>query len=292
MQSSFLKISAVIPIALALLACQRHAESTANARDYEARGIIRGIAPDRSGMDVEHEDIHGFMPSMTMPLSVHNPKEIVDLNVGDAISFRLNVTDKDVWIDHIKKIDSGDVHLPTRSPTPAISANVSQRLKEGDPMPEFTLTNQNGEPISPHTFRGGPLVLTFIFTRCPLPTFCPRMSQNFAELQNAIKADPTLSKTRLLSISFDPEHDTPKVLRDYAAYQNADPSIWTFATGEPAQIDALTHAFSVYVQTESGTISHGLATALIGMQGKIEKIWRGNQWTPSEVVEEIQADNR
>jgi protein SCO1 len=120
-------------------------------------------------------------------------------------------------------------------------------------------------------------VLTFVFTRCPVPNFCLRMSNNFEELQAAIKASGgTLATTRLLSITLDPDYDTPKVLSDYAAFRHADPNIWTFATGDEKGIDALTRAFSVYRQNEGGTISHGLATALINPNGTVERIWRGN----------------
>ena len=119
------------------------------------------------------------------------------------------------------------------------------------------------------------------------------MSKNFAELQDAIKnGDGRLAQTRLLSISFDPEFDTPQALRSYADHEQADRKIWTFATGEKSKIDDLTHAFSVYVQSEAGTISHGLATALIGEDGKIARIWRGNGWTPSEVISEIEGNKQ
>ena len=115
------------------------------------------------------------------------------------------------------------------------------------------------------------------------------MSNNFEERQKTIKQGRgTLGKTRLLSITLDPDYDTPEVLSDYAAFHHADRQIWTFATGQEREIDALTRAFSVYRQTEGGTISHGLATALIDKNGKIDKIWRGNSWTPTEVIEEIE----
>ena len=120
-----------------------------------------------------------------------------------------------------------------------------------------------------------------------VPNYCPRMSHNFAELQSAIKADPALAGTRLLSVTLDPAFDTPAILKKYAEYQQADPAIWTFATGEQAQIDTLTQSFGVYVQPEAGTISHGLATALIGGDGSVLKIWRGNGWQPSEVIDEL-----
>ncbi len=157
-------------------------------------------------------------------------------------------------------------------------------------MPQFKLTDQDGKPVTLETFRGHPFVLTFIFTRCPIPNFCPRMSENFAELQKTILgASGDLAGTRLLSISFDPEHDTPEVLRPYAEHAGADLAIWTFASGAPAEIQRLTKGFSVLVQPESGTISHSLTTALVDGDGKITKIWRGNGWKPAEVASQIAA---
>ena len=160
------------------------------------------------------------------------------------------------------------------------------RLKEGDEMPLFSLTNQNGEQISLDTFRGQPFVLTFVFTRCPVPNFCPRMSNNFEELQTSIKTgSDSLAKTRLLSITLDPAYDTPKVLTDYAAFHHADPQNLDLRNRGRKKHRFASGAFSVYRQTEGGTISHGLATALINRDGMIEKIWRGNAWTPAEVTE-------
>ena len=155
-------------------------------------------------------------------------------------------------------------------------------------MPPLSLTDQDGKWISLETFRGQAFVLTFVFTRCAVPNFCPRMSNSFVELQTAIKSDPSaLANIHLLSITLDPSFDTPEILKQYGDSHAADARIWSFATGDPKEIDALTRAFSVYRQTEGGTISHGLATALIDKNGKIDKIWRGNGWTPAEVIEEI-----
>jgi protein SCO1/2 len=192
--------------------------------------------------------------------------------------------------DHVKKIRREDVDVSEAKPTPAISPEERARLKEGDEMPSFSLTNQDGERISLDTFRGQPFVLTFIFTRCPLPNFCPRMSNNFEELQTVIKSGGgSVIKTHLLSITLDPDFDTPEVLKSYAGYHHADPQIWTFATADEKEVESLTRAISVYRQTEGGTISHGLATALIDKNGRIEKIWRGNAWKPEEVIGAIRA---
>ena len=233
------------------------------------------------------------MPSMTMPFLARDSKQIAELKTGDAISFRIAVTQKDFWIENVKKIRRESVNVAEPKRTSPVSANTEARLKEGDKMPPFSLTNQNGELISLDTFMGQPFLLTFVFTRCPVPNFCPRMSNNFEELQTAIKGDTgALATTRLLSVTLDPGYDTPKVLNDYAAFHHADSKIWTFATGDEKEIDSLTHAFSVYRQNEGGTISHGLATALINRNGTIERIWRGNAWTPTEVTKAILAEGK
>ena len=119
------------------------------------------------------------------------------------------------------------------------------------------------------------------------------MSNNFEELQKSIeKATGPLADVRLLSVTLDPAYDTPKVLSDYAGFHHADSKIWTFATGDEKEIDSLTSAFSVHRQTEGGTISHGLATALINRNGMVERIWRGNAWTPAEVTQAVQAESK
>ena len=254
------------------------------------RGLVRGLPADHKTVDIEHEDIPGFMPSMMMPFEVRDDKEINSLNLGDAIAFRLNVTQRDSWIDHVRKIDSSELHLPTPAAIPApTEAVASKRLHEGDQMPQFKLTDQDGNPVTLETFRGHPFVLTFIFTRCPLPNFCPRMSQNFAEVQESIQTASSgpLAATRLLSISFDPEHDTRQVLKEYGEHAGADFAIWRVATGTSAEMKRLTKCFSVLVQPEKGTISHSLATALIDPNGRIAKLWRGNAWTPAEVADAL-----
>jgi protein SCO1 len=295
MQTFQLKRLAIMGcVLLAVTGCNRATTEAPNSneRHYDARGIIRGLAPTARSVDIEHEDIRGFMPSMRMPFAVRDPKQIAGMRIGDAISFRLTVTDDDSWIDQVRKISADEVRLPAPvAPPKTKSASDSERLREGDKIPAFELTDQNGEGITAETFRGHPFVLTFIFTRCPIPNFCPLMSKNFNELQTAIKnGSGALAQTRLLSISFDPDFDTPQILKAYADHEQADRKIWAFATGEKSKI--LTRAFSVYVQAEGGTISHGLATALINEDGKIARIWRGNGWRPSEVIGEIEGNKQ
>jgi protein SCO1/2 len=278
-------LAVAVLIAAVFAGCERPASPpvSADVRSYEVRGIVRGVAPDRSSLDVEHEDIPGFMPSMTMPISVHDPKYIADVRTGDAISFWMVVTDKDLFLERVKKVDEKEVRLPARTPSATPASTSAARLHEGDNLPAFTLTDQDGRSVNNETFRGGSLVLTFIFTRCAVPNFCPLMSNNFAELQKTIQAEG-IGNTRLLSITLDPAFDKPPILKEYGKHLAADPNMWTFATGD---VDALAEDFAVYRKTEGGTLSHGLATALVNGEGKIVRIWRGNAWTPAEVIEAV-----
>jgi protein SCO1 len=275
---------ASLSLAVLLFGCGR---SGKDVQHYDTRGVIRGISPDRSTVEIQHEDIPDFMPSMTMEFSPRDQKEIANLKLGEAISFRLTLTKNDFWIDHVKKITREEVDV--RDPRPKATTEIqSPRLHEGDLLPGFFLVDENGAQITAETFRGHPLVLTFVFTRCAVPNFCPRMTSQFSELQNSIKAQNGIAaQTHLLSITLDPAFDTPQILKEYGAHSNEDPTVWSLATGDEREIAELTQAFSVYRQNEGGTISHGLATALIGLDGRILKIWRGNGWSPAEVVNEI-----
>lgn len=287
-KASWGRIAVLLCVTFAIGGCNRSPTADSSARSYEVRGIVRGFAPDRSTVSIEHEDIPGFMPSMTMPFSVKEQKDIAGLKIGDGISFRMIVTEKDLFLDQVKKIPANEVHVAQPSPTVSAASKNAERLREGDIVPFFALTNQDGARVTSDIFRGQPFVLTFIFTRCPVPNFCPRISNNFSELQSAIQSEAALAgKARLLSITLDPQFDTPEILKSYAEHQKADVRIWTFATGTQAEIDMLTQSFAVFVQPEGGTISHGLATALIGPDGSVMKIWRGNSWTPSEVIDEL-----
>lgn len=263
-------------------ACGR---ASAASAVYQTRGVVRGFAPDRSTVEIQHESIPDFMPSMTMPFTPRDRAEISELQIGDAITFQLTVSQTDFWIDRVKKIPRQNIDIPEPRPSAPTLPGNSPRLSEGDVMPRFDLKNENNERISLDDYRGHPLILTFIFTRCPMPNFCPRMSSNFAAIQQAIHDNKI--NARLLSITLDPKFDTPEILKQYAAHAGADPGIWNFATGEDKQIDELTAGFSIYRQSEGGTISHGLATALIDGKGEINKVWRGNGWTPDQIIEEV-----
>jgi len=276
-------------LALFLGGCGKPSATSSNEPlRFEVRGIVRGIGFADHQITIEHEEIPGFMPAMTMPFSVKEMGSVQTLTVGDAIRFQLVVTKNDSWITNVEAIAAKEIKLPPNAP-PAIGNQAeAARLKEGDPLPDFHLVDDQNRPITLATFSGSSCILTFIFTRCPIPNFCPLMSKNFREIHEQLARDPKMSGTQLLSISFDPEYDTPAQLATYAANHRPPGSMtWRFATGSPEEIGKLTAAFAVSVKPESGTISHGLATALIDAHGVVRKIWRGNGWQPQEILEEL-----
>lgn len=251
---------------------------------YPVRGVVR--APLRDGeITVAHRDIPGLMPAMTMPFRVEEPDRAAaaELQAGDEIEFKFAVGDASRAYDFRRVGRVGDAAAAGRSPRAA-------RLREGDEVPAFSLTDQAGRPFRAGDLRDRWTVLTFIFTRCPVPEFCPRMSQQFAELQRRVQSSPPRKPpVQLASISFDPAFDTPEVLKAYGEGFQADPAIWRLCTGSETEIRALVQRFAVHVERNPSTIDHTLATALIGPDGRVRQIWRGNQWTAEEVLRAIDA---
>src|SRR2546426_606444 len=176
---------------------------------FQVKGTIKELKSDGKTVEIRHEEIPNYMPAMTMPLEAKNPGELKDLKAGDRVSFRMSVTDTDVWIDQITKEGSAAVNqIPTNSIIRLV--RDVEPLQVGDPLPEYHFTNELGQAVSLSQYKGKALALTFIFTRCPLPNFCPRMSTNFEEVQKKMAATsngPT--NWHLLTITFDPEFDTP-----------------------------------------------------------------------------------
>jgi protein SCO1/2 len=163
----------------------------------------------------------------------------------------------------------------------------------GKEVPDFPLVNQDGKRVHLHQYRGKALLLTFIYTRCPLPNYCPLMSKNFAQILEQSEGDPKLSaSTHLLSISIDAEYDKPAVLHAYGLACAGNPDSfahWEFASGSPEQVRNVAEFFGLKYWTDSGQIVHALVTALVGPDGKVVKVYRGNDWLPAEVLADIRA---
>lgn len=257
------------------------------ARTYQLQGQVLAVKADTNEILVKHEDIPGFMPAMTMPYVVKDAALLKDRAPGDLITATLMVAPTGAWLSAITK--TGSAPLPEDARTEIPAAAFVHVLKPGDTVPDTKLIDQDGAAISLADWRGSPIVVSFVYTRCPLPQFCPLVDRRFAEIQKVIAATPALKgKARLLSISFDPETDQPAVLRAHAARLKADPAVWRFATADASVVDRLAATFGVNVIREKdGTITHNLRTAVIDPLGRIVSIHDSNDWTAATIADEL-----
>jgi protein SCO1 len=259
--------------------------------EYQVRGVIKEIPEEGNRLRVHHEKIPDYMDAMTMPFNTLDREAFSELTVGDTIAFTLYVADKESWIDQIVKVDP----QPQPGEIPSVSSVRLVRdvepLNVGDTLPNYPFTDQTGKAFNLDDFRGKVLVFTFIYTRCPIPDFCPRMSLHFRSAYEAIKNDPEApTNWHLLSLSFDPAHDTPEVLTRYAEAYAYDPEKWTFGTGEIIEIDAITEQFGLAYSRSEVTPTewdHTLRTVVVTPEGIIHKIHIGNYWKPEELVQDI-----
>lgn len=255
-------------------------------RIFEVRGVVKEPYEDGS-IVIEHEEIPGFMPAMTMPFFA-KAEEARKLAAGDHVVFKFRVGETSSATDFRVLRSAAPARaedVKTVTPTPV----AARRLRPGDAVPAFSLLDHDSQTVTEAAFRRQRTVLTFIFTRCPVPEFCPRMMQKFGELQQQVRADPSLRDVRLWSITIDPQHDRPETLRRYADAVAADSNQWRFFTGEPGEIERLRRAFAVHAQGEGGKIDHTLATALINTNGRVVEIWRGNAWNPEEILSTVRS---
>jgi protein SCO1/2 len=262
-------------------------------KSYPARGVVEKIAPDLSQATIHHQAIPGYMMEMTMDFNVKNTNELSGISVNDEITFTLVVGDNDEWIQDIHRVGHSDEAMTNKMP---MQMNTSQgisllELKPGDLLPDYALTEEDGSQIHVSDFRGRVLAFTFFYTRCPLPDYCPRMNNNFEQARKILLADASApTNWQFLSISFDPEFDTPGTLKNYAnVYRGDDASRWSFASA-PTNVlaDAAGH-LDLMVLRQGNNLSHNLRTVVLDPQGCIYRQFDGNQWTPQELAVAIRA---
>ena len=261
---------------------------SAPAKTYQLTGQILGIRPEAREMLVKHDDIKGFMPAMTMPYKVKDLSLLEGRVAGDLITATLEVGKTDAVLTAVTKTGHADI-----APTPATQTlSPIKVLTEGDTIPEEILFDQDGKARPFSSFRGHTVALTFSYTTCPMPDFCPLMDRNFATVQVALKKSPELSHVRLASVTIDPVRDTPAILKAHAATLKADPAMWTFLTGDEANLSHFAAQFGLAVvrnDKDANDISHTLRTVVIDGDGKIVKTFSGNSWTPAELLASIKA---
>jgi protein SCO1/2 len=282
------KLSSIIIIVLLLivtnaLSCRRQ---VSNEKRFDLKGKVLAVEPDKHLVTIAHEDIKDYMPGMTMPFTDPDDSDFQFLAAGDEIAAILVVDGAHSWLENVQ--------ITKESADPSATTGIVE-AKEGDEVPDYGLVNQDGKDIRIHNYRGKALILTFIYTRCPLPEYCTLMSNNFATIDRELQQQPeTYGKNHLLSISIDPDYDTPKVLRSYGAahterYSDETFSHWEFATGTKDQIKGIAQYFGLRYFEENDQITHGLRTVIIAPDGKVFKVYRGNDWKPAEVVQELQT---
>ncbi|MBN8247005.1 MAG: SCO family protein [Verrucomicrobia bacterium] len=268
------------------------AASGESVTNYDVRGVVLSLKPEEKSLVVRHEEIPGYMMAMTMPLAVRDTNELAGLHAGDGIRFRMRVTETDGWIDQIQVVSNALVtSAPTNAALPGfrVLPNVPE-LKPGDAVPNYNFTNQMGARFDLAAFRGQALAVTFVFTRCPYPLFCPRISDHFEQTQRRLleaKSGPT--NWQLLTVTFDPEYDTPATMRAYGARWKADPAHWTLATGSMDQIEPFAVSSGLYFSRHVpiSEVNHNLRTLIIGPDGRLVKVYPGNEWTPAELAADL-----
>jgi protein SCO1/2 len=279
-----------------LTGCKHSTEQLGkHTQSYVLKGTILATDEERGEVTLQHDAVPGFMEAMTMPYKLANREGVTELHVGDVIRARLLVY----------KSEDGDFRNP-RIDEIAVIAQAKPNYKptsnyhvptQGDVVPDFQLVDQDGKPMHMSQFQGKALLITFIYTRCPMDDFCPKMSRNFAAIDKSLRSDKALSdRTDLLSISFDPVYDTPSVLKAYGAAYTGSSGFghWQFAVprknsaSNDAADDSLSkmeHYFNLGATPgENNTLNHSLSTVLIDPSGKIAAWYPGSEWRPEDVV--------
>ncbi len=263
------------------------AGSTAtNLHAYQVKGVIQKLPSDGRTVVIQHEEIPDYMSAMSMPFRVKDTNVLRGLQPGDAVAFRLLVNEDEGWIDAITRVAGATAAVQTAEPV--APANGVAALNPGDLLPDFTFTNELGQAIRFSQFRGSALAFTFIFTRCPFPEFCPRMCKQFlATSQQLATMANAPTNWHLLSISFDPDHDTPAVLKAYAERYGYDPARWSFATTSAAEIARLAPLCDLMVRPEGESFMHNLRTVVVDAEGRVRRVFTDNVWTADELANEI-----
>ena len=265
-------------------------DSTNLTRSFLARGIVRTLGSDGKTVVVRHEDIPGFMPKMTMEFDVRATNELTGLKPGDAITFSVRATEEESWIENIRPATTNDMAPlpPDQSSSPAALLHVA-KMKPGDVLPDTDLLAEDGRAIKLSDFKGRALAFTFIFTRCPLPDFCPRMNQHFNRAREILlRQTEGPTNWQFLSISFDPGFDKPEVLTRYAySYRGQNTNRWLFASASSTVMDFMASQLDFRFANEGGSFVHNLRTVVLDGQRRVYRQFDGNKWKAEELAQAI-----
>lgn len=289
---------AVVGLAVPAFLSSCHRTSQSNAKRYPFSGRVISIDSQAKSVVIDGDAIPGYMDPMAMSYKIKPVEVLSQLAPGDSISAEVVVVqpegkaasedaEPDAWLENVK--------VTAHSKT-APKASAQQVPAPGDDVPDFQFVNQSGKKISLKNYRGKTLLVTFIYTRCPFPDFCPRVSEKFAQVYKEMSSDPILAgHTHLLSVSFDPDHDTPKVLRDYGL-SLATPhdaklfNRWEFAVPRVADLPRIAAFFGLTYNPENGVITHNLSTTVIGPEGRVVSWYHGGDWQVADLVKDARVE--
>lgn len=286
-------------ISLPVLAClslsgchSTHAPAASSAtKQYPIRGTVVRVDSQDGQVMLQHDAIPGLMEAMTMSYPVTDRSALSELHPGDRIMATMLA---DPSADGPVNLRLSEIVVIAQA-KPDYAQAVQYHVPEpGDEVPDFTLLNQSGHTIGLKQYRGKVLLMTFIYTRCPLADYCPRMSRNFAQIDQQLAGDPRLyNATHLLSVSFDPTYDTPKVLKSYGGaytgkYSKETFGHWEFAAPSEKELPKMEQFFDFGVTPgENGTLQHSLATVVIGKDGKVIAFYPTNDWSVAAVLAQV-----
>ncbi|MEQ1728139.1 MAG: SCO family protein [Vicinamibacterales bacterium] len=283
-------ISLAFFLVLSLLSAACGGGASGDRKEYKLQGQVLSMQADHKQAVIRHEEIPGFMPAMTMPYSALDPTDYEGVVAGDLINATLVVEPTRAYLVSVKKVGSAPLAIADGGTPPASSG--FELIKVGSPVPDAAFIDQDGNHVNLSSFRGEAVVVTFIYTSCPMPEFCPLMDRNFQKMQATLKENGNILRTRLLSVSFDPAVDTPAVMKTHAASLSADSRIWSFVTGDRDEIDKWASGFGVSISRATNDprdITHNLRTAIIDRQGNLVQVYNGNEWTPEQVLADVRV---
>ena len=243
----------------------------------DVRGLVLKVDPGVGLVTVSHDPVAGYMDAMVMPFAASRPQELKDVRPGDRIQFRLNVHRNGTLIDRIKILSAAPASegMPDAAPT---------AVAIGQLIPDFTLTDQDGVPVSLQSLRGKVVAVSFIYTRCPLPDYCPRVMTNLGALRDRF-GDRLGKDVALLTITFDPQYDTPEKMKEYARRYGADIPGWRLLTGSREEIARVCLLFGVEYWPEEGMITHTLRTAVIDREGRLAATVEGKEHSTRQLAD-------
>jgi protein SCO1/2 len=269
----------ILLFSLVFQACSRPAPTSR----FPLEGQALAVRPGVGEVVIKHGNVPGLMPAMVMPFRVRDAAALNRVTAGDFVTATLVVSGTDSWLEQLA---STGRHAPVPGGV-SLPHVVDPPLVPGGEVPAVALEDQDGERFSPADLKGHPWALTFVYTRCPLPTFCPAIDRRFVAVQRLLAADPGLADAQLVSVTIDPDYDRPAILRAHAKRLGADTRRWRFVTGDKDTVDRFGERFGLMVVRGNGTpdeFVHSLRTAVIDRQGRLARLFEGNEWEADALV--------